>query len=385
MALPDYQGGSIVNLMASLQTGLGGSAHAYPPLRLLDPQQVAGHRNVLLWVIDGMGLNHLRAHPQATCLNSHLAGAMTSVYPPTTASAITTFLTGNAPQQHGLTGWHMYFHELGSVLSVLPGRARYGGVGLAQAGIDVAALLGHVPFPDRIAVNAWSLAPASIARSDFNLAHLGRAHLLSYRDLPDMLAQAAGVLAGPGRNYVYAYWPELDRIGHHEGIWSRAAVDHLARLDRAFDSLLEQIHGTDTLVVVCADHGQVDNSEQERIDLRHHPALAETLALPLCGEPRSAYCYLRPGRVEQFDDYVEREFAGQARALAGARLIEAGWFGLGEPHPQLHRRVGDRVLLMQDRFLVKDWLAQENRYELIGVHGGLSDDELYVPLILAST
>jgi len=384
MTLPDYHGGSIVNLMASLQVGLGGTAHPYPPLRLLDPQRVAGHRNVLLWVIDGLGLNYLRAHPQATCLNRHLAGAMTSVYPPTTASAVTTFLTGDAPQQHGLTGWHMYFHELGSVLAVLPGRPRYGGVGLAQAGIDAGALLGHVPFAERIAVDAWSLSPAAIAHSDFNLAHLGRARLLSYHDLPDLLSQTAAVLAGPGRKYLYAYWPELDRIGHHEGIWSPTALDHLMALDRALEALLEQIRGNDTLVVVCADHGQVDSREDQRVDLQAHPALAATLALPLCGEPRSAYCYLRPGQECRFDDCVERELAGRAKALPSRDAVAAGWFGLGQPHPQLHRRVGDRILLMQDRFCLRDWLPQENRYDLIGVHGGLSDDELYVPLVLAS-
>ena len=103
MQLPDYQGRSIVNLMASLEAGLDGYEHHYPPLNLLPPERVRGHRQVLLFVIDGLGFNYLRAHPEATCLNEHLLGGITSVFPPTTASAIPTFLTGEAPQQHGLT------------------------------------------------------------------------------------------------------------------------------------------------------------------------------------------------------------------------------------------------------------------------------------------
>jgi len=382
--LPDYRGGSIVNLMASLQAGLDGPEHAYAPLRLLSPDGIAGHRQVLLWVIDGLGLDYLRAHPQAACLNSHLLGGMTSVYPPTTASAVTTFLTGQAPQQHGLTGWHMYFRELGSVLAVLPGTARYGGVSLAQAGIDVAALLGHVPFADRIGVDAYSVTPAYIAESDFNLSHLGRAQLLGYRDLPDMLSVIAGLLRRDGRKFIYAYWPELDSIGHREGIHSDPAVTHLAALDRAFESLLEQARGTDTLLLVCADHGQRDTTDGDRIDLADHPRLADTLALPLCGEPRSAYCYLRPCREEQFDAYISRELGGAAHVYPPQTLIDSGWFGLGEAHPQLHRRIGDRVLLMQENFIIRDWLAQEKRYDIIGVHGGLSRDELHVPLVVAA-
>ena len=384
MQLPDYRGGGIVNLMASLQTGLGGAPHPYPPADLLSPEIVNAHRQVVLWVIDGLGFNYLRAHPQAACLNAHLAGGMTSVYPPTTASAITTFLTGDAPQQHGLTGWHMYFRELGSVLSVLPGNPRFGGVGLADAGIDVAALLGHEPFANRIGVDAWTVSPVFIARSDFNVAHLGRSRLVSYRDLPDMMAQTARIVREGSRKFVYAYWPELDSIGHREGIGSERAASHLMELDRAFERFLEKVRGTDTLVIVCADHGQIDTTAADRINLDDLPELADMLVLPLCGELRSAYCYLRTGYEDRFDAYINTELAGIARSLRATGLIDAGWFGLGEAHPRLAQRIGDRVLLMEKNYVIKDWLAQEKRYDLVGVHGGLSEDELRVPLIVAT-
>lgn len=383
MELPDYHGGSIVNLMASLQVGLEGAAHAYKPLRLLSSERVASRRQVLLLVLDGLGLNYLRAHPAAACLNAHLLGAMTSVYPPTTAAAITTFLTGDAPQQHGLTGWHMYFRELGSVLSILPGQARYGGVGLSEAGIDVSALLGHTPFSDRIGVDAYTVSPAYIAKSDFNTAHLGKSKLFSYRNMDELFAQLVTILSTEKRKFVYAYWPELDTLGHQAGIWSVAVRNHLLALDRTFQGLLEQLKGTDTLVLVCADHGQIDTTPRDRLRLDDHPELADTLVLPFCGESRSVYCYLRPGCEGAFEDYVKLYLTGKARSYSSADALASQWFGLGEPHPRLRQRIGDRVLLMQKNFVLKDWLAQEHHYDLIGVHGGLSSDELYVPLVVA--
>jgi hypothetical protein len=383
MQLPDYQGGSLVNLMASLQNGLGGSVHTCRTLDLLNPAEVAGHRQVLLWVIDGLGFNTLRAHPQAARFNRHLRGSITSVYPPTTASAVTTLLTGSAPQQHGLTGWHMYFRELGSILAVLPGRPRYGGVGLGAAGVDTAALLGHTGFSDHLAVAACNIMPAGIARSDFNLAHLGRARLRSYQGLDGLLDAITATLQQEGRRFVHAYWPELDAIGHREGIRSAAAHDHLLALDRAFTHLLDRIRGTDTLVIVCADHGQIDTTPASRLCLDDHPELRELLALPLCGEPRSVYCYLRPGCEQAFDQYVGSALAGVARVLPAAQLLEEHWFGPGEPHPELARRIGDRVLLMQSNYSLKDWLPQEERFDLVGAHGGLNDDELQVPLVVA--
>jgi hypothetical protein len=383
MQLPDYDGRGIVNLMASLQHGLGGGEHPYAPSTLLPPQRIGAHRQVLLLVIDGLGLNYLRAHPRAANLNRHLAGGITSVFPPTTASAITTFLTGDAPQQHGLTGWHMYFRELGAVLAVLPGRARYGGVGLGEAGIDVARLFGHHPFAERIGVPAYAISPAAIAGSDFNRAHLGRACSIAYQDLDDMVERCIALAQAPGPKYVYAYWPGLDSLGHEAGIWSDAARAHLLALDAAFARLLKARRGTDTLVVACADHGQVDVPEDRRIELDDHPALADCLALPLCGESRAAYCYLKPDRAAAFDDYVATALAGRLASVPAAETISAGWFGRGTPHAALADRVGDRVLVAKEDFAIKDWLAQEARHRMIGAHGGLSDDELWVPLILA--
>ena len=59
MSQPDYQGGSIVNLMASLILGLGGVPHAYAPLRALKPGRLQRYRTVVLLVIDGLGHQYL--------------------------------------------------------------------------------------------------------------------------------------------------------------------------------------------------------------------------------------------------------------------------------------------------------------------------------------
>ncbi len=382
MQKPDYHGGSIVNLMASLQEGLGGRAHAYAPLRQLPVDEVRGYRQVILWVIDGMGLRMLREHPEAVHLNAALRGRMTSVYPPTTASAVTTFLTGDAPQQHGLTGWYMYFRELGACLAVLPGRPRYGGGTYAQAGIDVGRLLGNRPFSERIAQPSRILSPRTIAESDFNRAHLGTSRLYSYNGLTELRNQLIQAIQEAEPGYLFAYWSELDAIGHHDGITSERAATHLLELDRAFSEIAEQARMHDVLLLVTADHGQIDTRREERLNLDEHSPLLDFLALPLCGEPRSAYAYLRPGYEADFDRYLEDHLSQVLESVPSRTLVEAGWYGLGEPHPELLRRIGDRVLIMRHHYTLKDWLAQEKRYELVGVHGGASQDELLVPLIV---
>ena len=369
--------------MASLIVGLGGERGSCVPAPLLDPDEVAGFRNVALLVIDGLGYNRLSTEVSAPWMNRHLRGALTSVFPSTTATAVTTFLTGDPPQQHGLTGWHMYFRELGSVVAVLPGRPRYGGVPFGKAGIPVSRLFSHNLLFDRLGVRSHVLSPAQIARSDFSLAHLGAAELLPFRGFGALLNMMESLVREDGgRRFVYGYWPDLDAMGHVSGCGSEETSAHLEWLDEALCAFAEALSGTDTLLVITADHGQIDTTADDRLSLDDHPELADMLVLPLCGESRLPYCYLKPGREGAFERYVADELGHAAEAVPSAEALAAGWFGPGPAHPGLADRIGDYMLLMKGHYVLKDWLPHEERHVLVGVHGGLTDDEMRVPLVV---
>jgi hypothetical protein len=206
----------------------------------------------------------------------------------------------------------------------------------------------------------------------------------AYRTLEQMFGLIAQAVRSTGqRSYVYAYWPELDRIAHQYGCASNEAVEHLAGLDAGFDRLLADLDGSDTLVVVTADHGIIDSSMDRVVDLADHPDLAGTLVMPLCGEPRVAYCYVRPDACQDFEQYVRHVLAPVAELWPSRELVARNCFGPGSPHPGLHERVGDYTLIMKENYVIKDWLFSEQRYIQVGVHGGLSEQELYVPLIVA--
>jgi hypothetical protein len=382
MQPPDYQGGSIVNLMASLIVARGGE-NAYPTLRLLPPAEIIGVTNLILLVIDGLGADYLARHSPQGLLSRHLRGTITSVFPSTTATAIPCFLTGEAPQQHGLTGWFTWLRELGCVMTVLPGHPRYGGGGYRQAGIDPARFYGLTPVFQRLLTPSVVVAPNYIAGSDFNRALSAGASTIPFDGLAAMFRATAAVLRRSREpRYFYLYWPKLDTLGHAHGIESPVALHHLAEIEQALTDFLVQATGTDTLVLVTADHGQVDTSPADRIDLADHQPLARTLTLPLCGEPRAAFCYLRPGQVETFTDYCGTRFAGRVEVVPSQTLIDRGLFGLGNPNPRLSERIGDLTLLMQGNNVINERLPGETPHVQVGAHGGLSQAEMLVPLSL---
>ncbi len=378
--LPDYSGGGIVNLMSTLIAARGGQSD-YPALDDLPGAAIAATTNLVLLVIDGLGDHWLTRQSPGGLLSRHRRRAMTSVFPSTTAAAIPTFLTGEGPLQHGLTGWHTWLGELGAVMTVLPGTPRYGGVPYRRSGIDPLRLFDHTPVLDRIATRGINLAPVHIAHSDFNLAHLGRGELLSFETLAQMFQQTARALRRDReRKYLYCYWPKLDSIGHDKGIDSAEACAHLRGIEQALTDFAVLAAGTDTLLLITGDHGQIDTTAEETIDLADHPALVDCLALPLCGEPRAAFCYVRAHCVEAFESYCRGALEELVEMIPSRKLVEAGWFGRGEPHPRFMERVGDYCLLPRGNRVIRQWLPFEKPYAHVGVHGGLTEAELLVPL-----
>lgn len=384
MYQPDYQGGSIVNLMQSLIGARGKrrpDSLRYPEAHLLPAHELAEARHVVLLVIDGLGDHWLRRRSPNGLLAHHRLGALTSVFPPTTASAITTYLTGEAPQQHAMTGWHMWLGELGAVLAVLPGTPRHGGSGYEKAGVDPGALFGQASVFSTLSTASVVVSPREIAHSAYNLAHLGPASLVPFQGLNGLFTTIAKALKrARAPTTVYAYWSGLDSLGHEHGMESTVAAAHLKAIEQGLAELLERLAGSDTLVLICADHGQLDAEPGGIIDLSTMPALLDCLRIPLCGEPRAAYCYLRPDCSSRFEQLCSDHLSTEFALFRSTELVERGLFGLGAAHPRLAERIGDYCLIARDRAVIHQQLLGDKPFKQIGVHGGLSEEELFVPL-----
>jgi hypothetical protein len=383
--LPDYGGNSILNLITSVAAVFGAPPTPYAGLSDAGLQALLARRDrLVLIVVDGLGYRQLTRDHARSALCQHLRAALTSVFPPTTATAITALLTGLAPAQHAVTGWHMYFPEVDTVGAALTLRTRQTDRPLTALGVDAERFFGHRSLFDRLPVRSFVVSPERIVDSTFNRLHSGVAERRGYGSLEQLFASVLGCLrAADGPRYIYAYYADFDSVAHEHGANSARAAQMVRRFDAAFCAFLNEAAGLDATVIVTADHGFIDSPPERMIELADHPILQATLRLPLCGERRAAYCYVRPDRAEEFERYVRSQLAAEARLYRSEALIEQGWFGPGAPHPRLRERVGDYTLVMKDNWTIKDWLPGEQRHRHIGVHAGLSEDEMLVPLVVA--
>ena len=383
---PDYNAGSIVNLVSSLRSSMGNSHLAYKPLDLLDPERLKSFDNIVFLLIDGLGYEYLTKHGQDSHLHAHLKGKITSVFPTTTSAALTSINTGVAPLQHAVTGWFMYLQEVASVTAILPFVPRIGGDPLSSQGVNLASIIDVAPVYSEYDRKSYLVNQRHIVDSDYSTTMTRGAQRHAYSDMPGLFERVREIVdSSDDTKFIYAYWPEFDGLCHIYGVESKHTKRHFEQLDAHFGDLLEQLQGSNTAVILTADHGLIDTQLDRVIYIDNYPELTDTLLLPLCGEPRAAYCYVKPGRKQDFEAYVTTYLYDFCDMYRTSELVEEGLFGIGDIHKQFYQRAGDYVLLMKENYVIKDRLVNEKEFSQIGVHGGLSEQELYVPLIFAAT
>ncbi len=375
MQKPDYSN-NIVNLMSSIGVASGVSS-PYAPLDSLDLEDTT---NIVLMIVDGLGYNYLQKYGKGTLLQENLKRSITSVFPPSTGSAITSFLSGLPPQQHGVIGWYVHLKEIGLVSRILPFTNAIDGnildVPISKI-IDVRGIFRDIQRDYSVVYDNH------IVDSVYSQHLAGKARRLGYSDIDSFFGRIAEAISKTRkRSYVYSYWPTLDSISHILGCESLEAKAHLKEFDDKLRFFVEDVASTDTTLLITADHGFNDVKLEDVMHTRDHPMFMDCLSLPVCGDTRTGFCYVKPSKVSVFERYVETDLEGVCNLHKSEDLIQDGWFGLFEAHPMLPDRVGDYTLTFNEGHALLNYFPGLEPPELRGHHGGVSSDELNVPLIV---
>jgi hypothetical protein len=135
-------------------------------------------------------------------------------------------------------------------------------------------------------------------------------------------------------------------------------------------------------MIIVADHGLINASQNSTILLKNHPKLEETLSLPLARDSRTSYCHVHPDKMKDFESYIKKNFKDKCIMLTKEEAIATGLYGKGKQHPKLIERIGDYVLIWRKNYAFRDALLGLNENVKKGNHGGASSTEMHVPLII---
>jgi predicted AlkP superfamily pyrophosphatase or phosphodiesterase len=249
------------------------------------PDQIAAltraHERVAVILLDAFGLAFVERHAGHPLLRRLAIEPLRTQFPSTTTAHLTTLYSGLPVEQHGLYEWRVYEPLADDVILPLPFLDAAG----APLALDPRAIVPSPSFFERLDVPSTVLQPAHIWPSTYSAAALAGATVLPFDTLEQGLAQ----LGTPGLSVLY--WDAIDAAGHVHGP-SSAAFAAAAR--EALDGV-EATLPKDTLLLVTADHGQIDVAA-ERLDLLDElwPELPRHLTHGPAGSARDCFLHV-PG------------------------------------------------------------------------------------------
>jgi hypothetical protein len=371
---PPYGRGTLADLLPSVLARLGLAGET-------DVLGLALPRRVAVLLIDGLGADLLAAHAdRAPCLtaltNGPGAGRLAAGFPSTTATSLTSLGTGLPPGAHGVLGLTMRRPD-GGLFSALH---------WDPAEVDPIAWQPHETAFERAAaagVLVRAVGPRRFRGSGLNSAAFRGAVPRGAESPGELAAGTLAALDAGGSDdpvLVYAYHGDLDATGHREGCGSAAWAFQLEHVDRLVEQIVTGLRPGQALVVT-ADHGMLDVPAEARVDADERLELRAGVEL-LAGEPRARYVHAVPGAA---DDVLAawREVLGTDWLVCSRdEAVAAGWFG---PQVEESRRaiIGDVVAVPLGPGAVVAATTEPVVSKLIGMHGGLSAGEQFVPLLCA--
>ena len=271
-----------------------------------------------------------------------------SVCPSATYTAHCSIVTGSYPEVHGIVGNSFYDRERRAVVDLDSEGANH-------------FVLSSTIF-ERLGVPGIAVGEP-IDRGALESVSKGEVQARGLYERDEYAVEKCIELARlyePGFSIVNL--PGVDRVGELYGPSSPELVEHLERIDLLIGELssaLEEIYD-DYLLVILADHGMT--RVRENVDLGE---ILEGLDAVVCTSHRSAHVYVGG---EDFEEALDR-LSGDGRLEVVAAREELARYRLLNP------RSGDLFVVAKPGYE----LGPE---ELRGSHGGLTPDEMKVPLIV---
>ena len=135
-----------------------------------------------------------------------------------------------------------------------------------------------------------------------------------------------------GPRYVHAYWGMLDTIAHAYGVGSVPYTAELRLIDFALGELvLRGLRAPHTLLLLLADHGQINAPPERWIWLNDHPALLELLRVPPTGDQRGVVLQVCDGAASAVSAYVAAHLSHCAMVVPLKQALGLALYGLHLP------------------------------------------------------
>lgn len=357
---------SIVNLSSTISNFLGNKTDI-PQLPKLKAELLKNYKNVVFIIFDGFGINPIKVNlSKDNLIRKNIKQKITSVFPSTTTNATTSLMSCKYPMEHGWLGWSLFFEELNRSVDIYVNKDSY-----TKEDVDPSFVITKMPYKPYYlntktdyCINTVFPPFVKVGPSENNFY---------YQTNKEMFDAIEQVCKKDGKQFVYCYNPEPDHIMHDEGVTSKPAKQMIDELSAFVENLYNNT--TDTLIIITADHGQIDVGGY--VEIYKQEDLLSLLETKPYLESRAAAFRVKSGKEKEFEKLFNKLYKKDFKLLKTQTIVDKGWFGLSDFDN--HRKLlGDYIAVSTTN---KMFVFADDRERFKGHHTSVTA-EMEVPLVI---
>lgn len=326
-----YNENTLVNLSNSILKHFG--AETFHDTNPIIDKELEGYKKVVLVLFDGMGQNIVRKHlKEDSFIRSHYVTTINSVFPPTTAAATTSVLTGKYPVENGWLGWTEYFKQYDRNIILFRGIDYNTGEELNKPGeTNIANAIFPIDYIFDLIERANPHAKA------FNISRFP-----VQPNGPKSLNEGAKMVCEKLKEneecFIYYYWDSPDYEMHAYGIDHKIVKKEVLKAQRFLKKAIK--HSKDTVYILIADHGHINVAF---LDMCIREDIYSLLSKPITLEKRTPSFFVKPGKEAEFVALFKKYYGKWFELYTKEEAFKMKLFGEGKPAEGVEDVLGDFI------------------------------------------
>jgi len=371
------------------------------PTRIREYCSSGQYDAVVLFLIDSFGWRFFEKFQDTPFLKRLTKNGkvekLTAQFPSTTSAHITTIHTGLTVGQSGVYEWFYYEPLLDCIIAPL----LFSFAGDQERDTLNGMVKATKLYPNKtlyqdlsmLGMDSHIFGMREYTPSTYSNVVMKGAKLNSFKTLAEAVVNLGKLLETPTKpTYVHFYFDKIDSICHEYGptaMQTEAEIEAFLLIMKYFFSRV--FTGKQkVLFLMTADLGASEVDPKTTIFLNKDKRFkgverfiktnrSGELLVP-AGSARDMFLYIKDELLEEAQEFFKNRLEGKAEVVKTEWLVEHGYFG---PliSPQFQARVGNLVILPHRYESV--WWYEKDKFEqrFYGHHGGLTPQEMEIPLI----
>lgn len=330
-------------------------------------------KNVVLMLFDGLGSRILdTVLDKDSFLLKHRMKEITSVFPSTTAASTLSVQTGLNPCEHGWLGWSNYIQPIDTIIQYF-WEVEKGKTFKDKKNEEFTKIKKEYFSPKRLVdiikekgCDTYDVSPYT----EYKYKELD--------EMFDLLKEKLEIKNGK-KKFFYVYNPEPDSTMHANGCDSEKAKKKILERNKKLEEFYEKNMDKDTMIIIVADHGHLN---VDYIKIKDYPDIEACMEQDIYIECRCPMFKIMKGKEKIFKEKFESYFGEYFYLFTKEEILEKQFFGdVKYKENELFRSsLGDFIAINKNNN--NKSLFGKIDYPFVSAHGGNSDNEVYIPLIV---